>query len=262
MITSRQNPRIKEYMQLARKPDVGRALVEGVHLLCEALESGVEIESVLLVPRRLDSEVELAVNTARARGVEIVEMSEDCFKKFSLLKSSERVAIVFRQKLFAATELFTPGKRLVILDRVQDPGNAGAIVRIAEATGMDGCVFIGGASVLNGKFLRASMGAAFRVPCINLEYSVFKDILGENSVRLLVTELERTARSFAEVDYTLGATETLGICFGSEGGGISSEVLALATERIFIPMAGKVESLNVAVAAGIVLYHSFSKLHN
>ncbi len=253
MITSRQNPRIKEFMQLAKKSSDGRVLAEGVHLLREALACGVGLEAVLTVPRSATPEVEAAVAEAAQRGVEIVEMSEDCFKKFSQLKSSETVALIYRQQEVAVAELVRPGARLAVLDNIQDPGNAGAMVRIAEATGMDGCIFVGGASPANGKFIRASMGTVFRVACLQLERSELLELAASGRIKLYATALNPQARPFNRVEYT-ASEAALGICFGSEGGGVAPEILELS-EQIFIPMAGRVESLNVAVAAGIVLYH-------
>ena len=240
-------------MQLAKKASAGRVLVEGVHLLREALSCGVAIEAVLTVPRRGTAEVEAAVAEAAQRGVEIVEMSEDCFKKFSQLKSSETVALIYRQPELAVAELVRPGARLAVLDNIQDPGNAGAIVRIAEATGLDGCLCVGGASPANGKFIRASMGTVFRVACLQLEQPELLELAAAGRIKLYATALNQQAQPFNRVDYA-AAESALGICFGSEGSGVSGEILAQA-QQIFIPMAGKVESLNVAVAAGIVLYH-------
>ena len=254
-ITSRQNPRIKEFMQLAKRSSDGRVLVEGVHLLQEALRSGVEIEAVLTVPRKISSEVAAAVSLAQNRGIEIVEMSEDCYRKISLLKSGETVGLIYRNPVVELSSFIAPGRRIVVLDNIQDPGNAGAIVRIAEATGMAGCVFIGGTTLTNGKFIRASMGTVFRVPCASLERSDLPAMLQEFKVKLLVSELEPAARPFRRVDFR-DDDYCVGICFGSEGGGVSADILRLAAERFYIPMVGAVESLNVAVAAGIVLYHA------
>lgn len=255
MITSRQNPRIKEFMQLAKKSKDGRVLAEGIHLLKEALMSNVEIEAIILAPRRANDEVNEFIDMARGRGIEIVEVSEDCYKKFSILKSSESVAMIFRVVSRSIDTFVSGGKKIVVLDGIQDPGNAGAIVRIAEATGMDGCVFIGGSAITNGKFLRATMGAVFRVPCINIDFNGFKEATQGTHFRLISTELDKNARSFSSIDYSV-KDSTLGICFGSEGQGVSGEVLSISDESIFIPMSGKIESLNVAVAAGIVLYYA------
>lgn len=254
MITSRVNPRIKEFMQLAKKSQDSRVLAEGVHLLKEALRSGIEIETVLLVPRRANAEVEEVIELVKQKGIEIVEMSEDCYKKISQLKSSETVAMVYKEVHLEAGSLFAGNKKIVVLENIQDPGNAGAMVRIAEATGMQGCVFIGGASISNGKFLRASMGAAFRVPCVKVEIGEFVDYVRNNSFRLLVTELNDQATPFMQADYNV-LEGGIGICFGSEGQGVSEKLLEVAGSVIYIPMSGAVESLNVAVAAGIVLYH-------
>lgn len=242
-------------MQLAKRSKDGRVLVEGVHLLKEALASGVSIESVLFVPRKASEEAEEVVGKAVERGIEIVEMSDDCFRKFSQLKSSENVAMIFTLSQMPADNYVEGQKKIVILDNIQDPGNAGAIVRIAEAAGMDGCIFIGGASVNNGKFLRATMGAVFRIPCTSLSYEEFSQLIDGKEFRLIVTALDRSASPFSSISYSV-EKGGIGICFGSEGSGVSDEMSMLAKEKIYIPMAGKVESLNVAVAAGIVLYHA------
>ncbi len=257
MITSRQNPHIKDLMVLAKKSKDSKVLAEGVHLLEEALKSGIEIEEVLLVPRRANDEVLAVIEKVRKKGIEIVEMSEDCYKKISQLKSSETVAMVYKSHGHSSEEFFTGNKKILVLENIQDPGNAGAMVRIAEATGMDGCVFVGGASITNGKFLRACMGAVFRVPCLKVEMDEFLTFVKGNDFRLIVTELNDKATPFMEANYDT-SKGGIGVCFGSEGKGISQEMLGAADSVIYIPMAGEVESLNVAVAAGIVLYHAGS----
>ena len=255
VITSRKNPRIKEWMQLAKKAYNGRILVEGAHLFSEALKSEVEIETIVYVPRRLNTEVEVLLEIALEKSIEIVEVSEDCYKKFSQLNSSERVALVVKRNEFKFDSFLQECQKIVVLENIQDPGNAGAIVRVAEASGIDGCVFLGGVSGGNGKFLRATMGAAFRVPCVWVGMEEFIPVIESSDIELSVTELNHHAVSFLDADYGFAANRTVGICFGSEGKGISPELKQLAIQSIYIPMAGAVESLNVAVAAGIVLYH-------
>lgn len=260
VITSRQNPRIKEWMQLAKKPKGGRVLIEGVHLLGEALDTGVEIETIIYVPRRMDVEVEQLLAVAGQRKVEIVEVSEDCFKKFSQLNSCEKIALVIRRQDLTLNDFLDGCRKVVLLENVQDPGNAGAIVRVAEAAGADGCLFLGGVSGNNGKFLRAAMGAAFRLPCVWAAAEDFYAALPVRDIDLFVTELDSSAVSFREAEYDFSADRITAVCFGSEGKGISEELKSRARQSIYIPMAGKVESLNVAVAAGIVLYHVFFRV--
>ncbi len=251
IITSRKNEQIKDLVRIAKNPDRSSFLAEGIHLAQEALLSAVELKSLILTQQAIDKpEVKSLQAEASLRGAEILTVSEDCYKKFSRLNSPEGVAVLLAAEPLSLESVFTTGARLVVGCSVQDPGNAGAIVRVAEAAGFNGCVFIGGADVLGGRFLRAAMGSSFRLPCIRAGELEFISASQKAGLTLYAANYSQRANDYSQVAYQA----PLAVCMGSEGQGVPEAITAVATE-IYIPMCGKIESLNVSVAAGIILYH-------
>lgn len=249
MITSRKNPLIKELAKLAQKP-AESVLAEGFHLVREAINARLRLEKVLVTPAAANSDEGRGL-LGELSGCEIIELSPDCYGKITRLKSPEGMAVVFARPVAEMGALFDSSARLVVAAGVQDPGNAGAIVRVAEAAGARGCVFLDGVDPWGGRFMRAAMGSSFRLPCLRMSAGEFVRKCGECSVRMLAANYSEAAGEYTVADFT----PPVAICVGSEGRGVSPEVLA-ASKEIFIPMAGKVESLNVSVACGIILYHA------
>ena len=143
----------------------------------------------------------------------------------------------------------------LILDNIQDPGNMGTILRTADSIGLTQIVVTkGNADCYNSKVVRSTMGAIFRVNVIETE-NLVKTIkeMKKHKIQILVTDLV-TDYSIYDVNYKRSA-----IVIGNEGNGVSKEILDLADKKIKIPMPGKTESLNAAVATGIILYNAIRK---
>ena len=146
----------------------------------------------------------------------------------------------------------------LLLDNIQDPGNMGTILRTADSLNMKQIIVSkGSADVYNLKVVRSTMGAIFRVKVIEVENltTVIKE-MKKHKIKVYATDLQ-TDKSIYDVDYSKSA-----IVIGNEANGVSSKVLYEATERIKIPMIGKTESLNAAVATSIILYEAFRKNGN
>ena len=143
---------------------------------------------------------------------------------------------------------------VVVLDGVQDPGNAGTIVRTADAAGADAVVCLEDTiDVFSAKAVRASMGSVFHVPVVrNVSRTALCEFLQQGRVRLLVADLDEAAQPYYAADYS----GRLALAFGNEGNGVSDEVRRMAEAKLFIPMVGKAESLNVATAVALVLYEA------
>jgi len=261
MITSLRNQRIKSLAAL--KTSRGRkeqrlAIAEGIHLADEALRSGWRVTALLLsASARLRPEVGHLREMANHRKVEIVEMADDCYRRISDLLSPEGVAVTVATASTEIDPLIASGDaRLLVAAGIQDPGNAGALVRTAEAAGASACLFLGGVDLWSPKFLRAAMGSSFRLPCAAATAAAFLDLAKQHRLRIRAAISPRSSAAsplpstdFEHADYR----PPVAICLGGEGAGLSSEITA-AAEVISVPMAGAVESLNVAVAAGIILY--------
>lgn len=253
LITSRNNPLVKELAQLAKEPGPAGAFAEGYHLCREAFLSGLPVRRLVCTPQAADSAEGVAiVGQARAAGAPLIEVVPECYEKISRLQSPEGMAVEFVPPAASLAQVLGAACRVLVAAGVQDPGNAGALVRVAEAAGASGCVFLGGADVYGGKFFRASMGSAFRLPCVRATEPAFLAAVASQKVRLLVAQMRPGAEDFSRAQYA----PPVAVCVGGEGGGVPPELAAAAAGAVYIPMSGRVESLNVAVAAGIILYRA------
>ncbi len=259
LITSRQNPRLKALAALHLpkvRRETGLTLAEGARLCREALAGGPVVETLILAETFAGrpAGAELAV-AAVAQGCEVLCLTDACYAKLSELPGAEGVAAAVRLAEPELAELVGADCRLVVAAGVQDPGNAGALVRVAEAAGATGCVFLGGADPAHPRFLRGAMGSSFRVPCRRVDEAEFLAAARVAGVRLICAAPPRGAASEAAFDRADYAPPTA-VVVGAEGAGLSPALLAAAATRVYIPMSGQVESLNVAVSAGIRLYQA------
>lgn len=246
-IESPANPRIAAAVRAARE---GEALVlEGARMLVDALDAGL-VPDVVFAASDLAPVDTVAVDRARRAGVAIVEVSPRVLSRLSDLGSTR--ALVALVPVPSSTLPALAGSRLVlILDGLQDPANVGAILRAAEAFGAGGVVLTPGtASPFSPKAFRASAGSALRVP-------VVRNVLSTEAV----TWVRATGAVLAGADAhdgrepdTLGTLAPLVLAIGSEGHGLSAPVFDALDLRVRIPVSPRVESLNAAVATGILLY--------
>lgn len=254
-ISSRQHPLVREFRDLAnrRDPSGARLLLDGAHLVREAQRAGTPIQVVAVAASKLDAESEegaLARELAGG-GTEVVSASDQVLDAMSPARTpSGIVAIATRAPVASADICRNAGFVLVAVD-VQDPGNLGALVRTAEAGGVSG-VLVTGASAhpFSWKAVRGSMGSVLRVPVarvpsVNAAMSCMKKF-GLHTVAAV-------ARDGVTPEHVQWGGR-IGLLLGGEGPGLSPEVVVAADQRVTIPMMPPVESLNVAVAGGILLY--------
>ncbi len=252
-ISSHRNPRIRGLAALhqgRKRRESGLSLAEGVRLAWEALLYA-ETETLVLAEQLKGTPAgEELEGLARERGVEILRVSESCYTKISRLENPEGAAAVVKIRGWTPAELLTPDCRLVVAAGLQDPGNAGAIVRTAEAAGASGCVFLEGIDPGHPRLLRGAMGSTFRLPCAGGDIGGFLSRAKEIPVRILAASPGPGGIPYDRADFA----PPCAVCIGGEGGGLPEEILRAADRRILIPMAGKAQSLNSAVSAGIILY--------
>lgn len=249
MITSKNNGKIKGVKKLLSSSRERRRrgvfVIEGLRLLKEAPKEGIQ---------------EMYISESLAAGGEIGKAeypfaeiaSDEVFRSLSDTVSPQGVLAVVRQPSFTfGPEKMAGDCTLLLLDDIQDPGNLGTMLRTAEAAGVDfvimseGCV-----DVFNPKVIRSTMGSVFRVPFIVDDLvSVIEEIKAEGvTVYGAATE--------GAVDFRRAeASGKKAIVIGNEGNGISGPVFHALSSTIKIPMEGKVESLNAAVSAAVLLYH-------
>ena len=236
---SDKNPLLKQIRRAVSKGTLtedGYAVAEGAHLLEEALAARCEVGAVIVA------------ESARLHYPDARVVSDKTFRELASTETPQGVIALVRP-VVATLEQMTRGAALVVvLDGVQDPGNAGAIVRAAEAFGATGVVFLKGTvNPYNPKCLRGSAGSAFRVPLVAAVEA--DEILGHSNFAWYAA-MPRAAKLVSDADLS----RACGIIIGSEGRGVSPALAERATS-LRIPTAG-VESLNAAVAAGILLYEA------
>lgn len=174
------------------------------------------------------------------------EVSSSNLEKISDTQTPQGILLVVRQKL-STLEDVAAKKIIAVLDGVQDPGNVGTILRTAEAFGCGAVMLDGSAEIFNPKVVRASMGAIFHLPIAVMSRAEFLSTM--SSREILAAALDSSAEIYFDHDFS---KNPVAIVFGSEAVGVSKEILDVA-EKIFIPMSGRAESLNVATSAAIIL---------
>lgn len=248
-LTSPRNPLLKDLRRAVLRGSTterGFAVAESFHLLEEALRSDCEIAAVFAA-ESVRSAVESHVRGLKS--LKVTVLSDDLFRTISATESSQGVIALVRPPHWSVEQLFRGQSLAVVLDGLQDPGNAGAILRAAEAFGATGVAFLKGTvSPYNPKCLRASAGSVFRVPLVPAMDPHLLLAAAEQRKLDLFALLPNGARELGESNFT----RKCAIIVGSEGRGVSERLRAKALD-IRIPTVG-VESLNAALAAGITLY--------
>ncbi len=262
-LLSQQNSLLKQIRKAVSRgglTDDGLALAEGIHLLEEAQAAGCVVEDVVVA--------ESAVSKFDLPEARIV--SDNSFRDLSTTETPQGVLALVRPRTWTLDQLIHQPKPapsrdregvvsnaalLVILDGVQDPGNAGAIVRAAEAFGASGLVFLKGTvNPYNSKCLRGSAGSVFRMPLV---FAISEESCSSALANIkMYAAMPRAKHSLSDVDLV----SPCAIVIGSEGRGVSEGLAAHAT-GIRIPTS-HVESLNAAVAAGVILYEAHRQRGN
>ena len=241
LITSKDNNRIKQIRKLLNKKyslEKGLFVVEGENLVEEAIKNNLLTDLFVLVGNECKYNFKYD------------EVTYDVMKSISDLKSTPRILGI--AKIKESKEI---GNRIILLDDIQDPGNAGTIIRNAVAFGVDTVIFSKtSVSPFNEKTLRSTGGMIFNINIIIDDLSNIISNIKDKNIKVIGTSLN-TSKSLE----TLEKIDNFAIIFGNEGNGVSKEILQLCDDVIKINMSNKCESLNVSVSSGIILYNLWSK---
>lgn len=254
MITSPDNNKIKEVVKLRDKKRArdteGLFVAEGLKLVLEALPESVE--SVFCTPEVYEEVPEIGERFAEKTET----VSPGVFSKMSDTDTPQGLLAVIRKRDLPAEDLLDAGKEqplLLFLEDIRDPGNLGTIVRLSEAAGVTGIIMSKGtADIYNPKTVRSTMGSVYRV-----SFAYTDDLQG-----LALQAKKRSIALFAampggekncwEQDYK----RACGFLIGNEAAGLTKETAGLADDKVLIPMAGKVESLNAAIATSVLCFEA------
>jgi len=256
-IRSRANPvvqRLRALKEKGQRGAAGLALVEGARLLEEALAASVHVVEAAAGPRFGRSGRERAVlNALAARGVVLRRVDDGLLWSLSELETSPGILAVVRRPSFEEDQLYKGLPLVLVAVGIQNPGNLGGLLRTAEAAGATGAYLTEAtADPLSWKALRGSMGSAFRLPHRRgLRAEEALERVRAHGLQAVATAADGAAR-YDEVDYRRPTAFLL----GAEGAGLPPALAAAADHRVHIPMQGPVESLNVGVAAGVLLFEA------
>ena len=244
-ITSRKNPLITHIRKLmgdrAYRRECGEFSGDGVKLLEEAVRWDAPLTCVVYT--------EGTALPKLPEGVRVVQVPEDVMGSISPMKAPQGALFLCRMRAQEVPEKLS-GSRWLVLDGVQDPGNVGAIWRTADALGADGLLLTDGcADPWNHKTVRATMGACFRLPVYEVKRQDLPALLERSALPLYATALREDTLDLRDADLSRCA-----VVIGSEGRGVSEEILAMSEKTLKIPMRERCESLNAAVAATVVLW--------
>ncbi|PHK50616.1 TrmH family RNA methyltransferase [Staphylococcus edaphicus] len=241
IITSAQNNKVKNANKLKKKRErdkTGLALIEGYHLIEEAYKSNINIQQLYVV------------DTDRIND-DMLSYADEAFE-INLKVAEVLSGTVTPQGFFAVIEKphyeTSNAKQVLLIDCIQDPGNLGTLIRTADAAGLDLIVLEKGtADPYQDKVMRASQGSVFHIPILTTDLS---DFINGFEGNVYGTALD-DAVEYKEIP----SQETFALLLGNEGEGVNTKLLSQTTQNLTIPIYGKAESLNVAIAGSIVMYH-------
>ena len=231
----------------------GLALAEGVRLVEEALAAGLPLRGVAISPALEATTRGTALKSALERsGVRLEAVSDGELDELADTEQPQGVVAVVEPRRWALADIAAaPGSPVLILDGVQDPGNVGTMLRSALGLGAAGVVALKGtADLTNPKVVRGSMGALFRLPAVATDPAAYLEWAAARGIETWVAAADGDPIEAGEAN-RLGTT--IGLVLGNEGAGVSPALASAATRRVAIRLARGVESLNVAIAAAILL---------
>jgi TrmH family RNA methyltransferase len=256
-VTSRDNSLLRHARDVRDGKETHSIFVEGLRLCEEAIRSNLTIEAVIYSDRiaQKDRATQL-IRELEEVAPKSASVSEQLLASISYTKTPQGIIVLasrptITEKEFARRQANTP--LLLILHRISNPVNLGAILRTAEAAGATGALTTAGTTDPFGpKSLRGAMGAAFRLPIwTDVEYVRAVDWCRKRAIQTVCADVD-AGQSYDEIDWR----QSTALILGAESAGVSPEEIAAANEAVRIPMKGSTESLNVAVAAGILLYEA------
>ncbi len=261
IVTSPANPRIKQIRKLIRerkeRQQSGFFYIEGLRIVGEAVQVGAAIDMLVVAPQLLTSPFgKELVNQAKVNGIEVLEVSSEVFREFSLKEGPQGIGAILRQR-WANLEDISPkyGDIWVALDSVADPGNLGTILRTSDAVGGRGVILLDHSTdPYETSSLRASMGAIFSQVLVRASLDEFSHWAKEQVIPIVGTSDK------ADTDYqAYSYPNPLVLLMGSERQGLLQAHVWICDKVVAIPMVGRSDSLNLSVATGIVLYEIYNQ---
>lgn len=249
-ITSNQNSKVKEWKKLQSKKGrtkAGEYVIEGWHIVGEAINHHKQLLTVMVTNEDFLDELDFdSANTP------VYLITPEIANHISSTETPQGVFAVLKTEDYHEKLPDNLKGSWLLLDNIQDPGNIGTMVRTADAAGISGIVFgQGTADIYNPKVVRAMQGSQFHMQLFSGNLLDWLAALKKHGVKTFGTELNVEAVPYS----TVVPTDSFGLVMGNEGNGVSPEILSWTDQNLYIPMKGEAESLNVAVATGILIFH-------
>ena len=254
VISSTQNPKVKLLLQLHQKSSerrkAGLFVVEGRRELMHCLEAGFEIDTVFWCP---SVEVGTEPMPQLPEAVRVFEVSKAVYEKMAYRDSTEGIVAEVRTRQLALADLQLPESPLVVvLERVEKPGNLGTVLRSADAAGVDAVIVCDPLTDLyNPNLIRSSVGAVFSVPCVACTSEECIAFLKQHGIQILTAQLQDS-----HLYYDTDMRRPTAIVMGTEATGLTPQWREAADAHIRIPMLGRIDSLNVSVSSAILMYEA------
>lgn len=255
-ITSVNNPLVKKIQSLQQKKgrnEHNQFVIEGIKGTTEAIEAGLDIECIFINPENIDS------NDLNFPKEKIFTAPEAVMKKISSTDSAASIVAIAKQLKFDIEDIFkTSNPLVIILEDIKDPGNLGTIIRTAIAAEASGIILTGDSvDLYNPKVVRSTAANLWKIPIINMPdkteiKEIVKNKYGCTIIGTAVSE-KRNPKTVYETDFTYACA----VIFGSEANGLSQELINSSDSLMIIPMNQRVESLNLSISVGVVLYESY-----
>ena len=258
-ISSIQNPLIKEYYQLKEKSRVrkktGRFLIEGQREITLAIKGNYEIETVLFYQEIIPvDELNKLINLSRAKP-EIIQISKEIYEKLAYRSTTEGVIAIVKSKELSINnlEFSTSTPLIIVAEAPEKPGNIGAILRTADAANADAVIIANPKTDLyNPNIIRSSVGCLFTNQIATGTTSEIIEFLDSKNINIYCAALSDDTEIYTNQDYK----NATALVVGTEATGLSDEWLNKSTKNIMIPMQGEIDSMNVSVAAGILIFEA------
>lgn len=256
VIKSKDNCTIKEIKKLKDKKsrlEHNKFLVEGFRFVSEALESSFEVTDVFISESQLQKWNDFIMDGKLQIDTKVYLVKDSILNSICSTNTPQGIIAVVKNKKLNIEDR---NGFYILADKVQDPGNMGTIIRTADAAGALGIITSAGTvDIYNEKTLRSTMGSIFKIPIIeDKDFNIIYE-LKNKGFKLIVSSLDSRQNYFS-----IDLRGKMIIAVGNEGSGVSSEVKALSDINVKIPMPGNAESLNVAIAAGVMMFEAVRQI--
>ena len=257
IVTSSNNDAVKylkKLYQTSKRKRKGKFILEGYRIIDEALKYNTDFDMLFMTPEFGQSEKGEYINNKLGSKVTVKYISEDLLQQVADTVTPQGIIAIVKKVSYNLDNFKSNLDNILVLDRVQDPGNMGTLIRTAAAAGVDGIITLkGSVDIYNLKVLRATMGAIFSIPIIDkMELSELKELIHSTERDYQIVCAEPTATDYYfESKYKSPVL----LVIGNEAHGVREELISLSDYLVKIPLNNNVESLNAAMAGGILLYN-------